>query len=154
MSSILEECSKLFEGIAKMHPYHIANVMGVLLAVVAPGYLTVLYFFPKMFFGLDNVKLFFVAISLSLPVLAGIAITLRVLAAPAIEISEQFLLATFFSFISLYGGLLVSWYFKLSFGGFLFFLIMCEIGVVILRYFNNRSVAKAQALAHPPNNHT
>lgn len=59
----------LLEDISKMSPVHFENSALVLLAVVAPGYLMVIYFWPHLFFRLDNLKLFFLAISLSLPVL-------------------------------------------------------------------------------------
>lgn len=147
MSSLVEESTKIFEGISKMHPHHIANVMGVLLAVVAPGYLTVLHFFPKMFFALDNVKLFFVAISFSLPVLAGMVIAMGVLRAEAAEVGVKFLTANLFSFLSLYGSLLISWFFKLSFGGFILLLAACLVAVLILMYLEYRSAVMAHGEA-------
>jgi hypothetical protein len=130
--------SSLIEEINKLKPSHIQNVLGLLLSVVAPGFLMVLHFWPKLFFNLDSFKLFFLAISLSLPVLA-INLLMLLGATPfknKIDMGQVFYTAMLISFMMLYACLLTTWYFKLSFGYFIVIIIAFAIIGLLVSYFS------------------
>lgn len=149
--------SSLIEDITKLQPLHIQSAFAIVLSVVAPGYLMVLHFWPKLFFDLDNVKLFFLAISFSLPVLA--MNTAAVIGSKPfdkqINMGGIYLSAMMISFLMLYGCLLIAWFLKLSFGQFVLIIIALELSAIMVSYrVHLRTIKTArkalQQVAAPP----
>lgn len=139
----------LIEDFTKLQPLHIRNFLGVLLSVVAPGFLIVLHFWPKLFFSLDTWKLFFLATSLSLPVLA--ANTVAVMSARPFkkqtEDSGLFYTAMLISFMMLYACLLAAWILRLTFGQFVAIIIALEFCGYFISYRAYRRAHKDRARA-------
>jgi hypothetical protein len=122
----------LIEDITKMSPTHLENVALALIAVVAPGYLMVIHFWPQLFLELDNVKLFFLAISLSLPVSAFNTLALRASMKFSMELKDSYHSAMIVSFIYLYGLLLLAWARHLPFN--VFVSVVCGVEVVFFLF--------------------
>ena len=140
--------SSFIEDITKLQTIHVQVFVGTLLAVVAPGYLMVLHFWPKLFFSLDNLKLFFFVISLSLPVLA--MNTLAILGSQPFnkKLQESYYAATIFSFVMLYGCLLAAWFWKLSVGQFIEALIAIEICCFAVSFYMYMRILNATKTRH------
>lgn len=131
------------EEINKLKPLHIQSTLAVVLSVVAPGYLMVFHFWPNLFFSLDNLKLFFLAISLSLPVLAinWVAVIGAKPFDSEINFGSTYFKAMIISFILLYACLLFAWLLHLSFGRLVLMIFVLEIFAIIISFkFHRRAI--------------
>ena len=135
--------ASLFDEINKLQPSHVIDAVGAVLSVVAPGFLIVLHYWPQLFHSLDDVKLFFLAISLSLPVLATNSLVVIGSVINKNNVRVLFSLAMYFSFVMLYGCLFVAWSLKLSFSKFVVLIIALELcGILVSIFIYSRAVKK------------